>query len=642
MVFNNQKLIKKISGIQGMRAIAVIAVIIYHFDSNILPSGYLGVDLFFIISGFVIARQLSIIKSEKISEYLLYFYNSRFKRIFPALIVFIILTLLLLIYTNQLNVIQLRTGAFSLIGLSNIYLMWIENDYFGIQKTFNVFNHTWSLGIEQQFYFFIPFIMFFLKESKKKILFILLALTIFSFGSYIILSNNIIFQYYSIITRLWQFMIGSLGFYLLVNYNIKIKPIWTKLSFLIVIICLTLDSDYINFSSPVLCLMGLIVIWGVTNKDQFFLSNKYLVYIGGISYSLYLYHLPIILFFNFPGYWSITQFIFLFIIAILSAEFVEKPFRNLKIAKFKAIFFWIITTSVICFLMLISTKIFNFNEKYFSTPKHDNIYPIQWNEIDKIKMNSYSKGLNQLFFVGDSHSDALTPLMELLHEKNNKGINSISSGGLFTISMNSENKEYSIRGRAILNYILKNGKKGDVLIITNQLMNWFSKTYANPSGSLFYENHNSSIKNNLLTQNKALFHYFKDLVHISNVLNDKKMDIIIVAPFPDFPVSPIKCYSALLDALDISMNYKKCRIKRSEQDKRRKNILKILNHVSSINLNFHIIDPIDLVSDTDYISAFKGNIPLYYDDDHPNYIFNQYLYPLFLEKLNTIEYKNIK
>ena len=82
-----------ISGIQGLRAIAVIAVIIFHYNDNILPSGYLGVDLFFIISGFIITRQLSLIKIEKISEYLFYFYNSRYKRIFPALTVFLILTL---------------------------------------------------------------------------------------------------------------------------------------------------------------------------------------------------------------------------------------------------------------------------------------------------------------------------------------------------------------------------------------------------------------------------------------------------------------------------------------------------------------------------------------------------------------------
>ena len=73
-----------------MRAIAVIAVITFHFDKNFLPSRYLGVDLFFVISGFIITRSLSFIKWKKISEYLLYFYNSRFKRIFPALIVCVI------------------------------------------------------------------------------------------------------------------------------------------------------------------------------------------------------------------------------------------------------------------------------------------------------------------------------------------------------------------------------------------------------------------------------------------------------------------------------------------------------------------------------------------------------------------------
>jgi hypothetical protein len=93
---------------------------------------------------------------------------------------------------------------------------------------------------------------------------------------------------------------------------------------------------------------------------------------------------------------------------------------------------------------------------------------------------------------------------------------------------------------------------------------------------------------------------------------------------PDFPVRSINCYSALLDILNVPISVKNCKIKRSEQDKRRIKILETLNYVSSRNFNFHIIDPINLVSDLDYTSAFKGQVPLYYDDDHPNYIFNKY------------------
>lgn len=119
------------------------------------------------------------------------------------------------------------------------------------------------------------------------------------------------------------------------------------------------------------------------------------------------------------------------------------------------------------------------------------------------------------------------------------------------------------------------------------------------------------------------------------------MDVILVAPFPDFPVRTINCYSALLDTLDISIDYKKCKIKRFDQDKRRKNILETLHHISSKNLNVQIIDPIDLVTDSKYVSAFKDNVPLYYDDDHPNYIFSKYLYPLFLKTLNSRTYANI-
>jgi len=156
-----------ISGIEAMRGIAVIAVILYHFDADIVPSGFLGVDLFFIISGFVITKSLYKIKAESISEYLLYFYNARLKRIFPALVVFVFFTFILLALTSQFNILELRTGGLSLLGLSNLYLIKIQDNYFDLDQGFNVFNHTWSLGVEDNSIFFYLSFSFSLKVIKR-------------------------------------------------------------------------------------------------------------------------------------------------------------------------------------------------------------------------------------------------------------------------------------------------------------------------------------------------------------------------------------------------------------------------------------------------------------------------------------------
>ena len=624
-----------ISGIEAMRGIAVIAVILYHFDADIVPSGFLGVDLFFIISGFVITKSLYKIKAESISEYLLYFYNARLKRIFPALVVFVFFTFILLALTSQFNILELRTGGLSLLGLSNLYLIKIQDNYFDLDQGFNVFNHTWSLGVEEQFYLLLPIVFFFLKSHQKKLIYISLILAVVSFTLYIVFSENSVIQYYSPITRLWQLMMGSIAYQLYKNNDIKINPLWTKLFFLLVLLCFFIDKDYINLIAPILSVASVLLIWGVCSQEDSVISNRYLVYIGGISYSLYLYHLPIIRLFNFPEYWSIVQFILLFVLAILSVELVEKPFRYGKLSKLtkkKVVGFSSISAIVFSFSIIGYSYAANDYYDHFSTPNHDKLKAAKWNNIGSTRSVLYSRGERSLFFVGDSHSDALTPTMIMLHEKNNLQINSIAVGGLFTTSMDSnKHGALSFKGNAIVKNILKNGKKGDVLVITNQLMTWFSNTYNDK-----YEDHRLLHNGDLLNRDEALIIFSKDLINLSRLLDEKEMDIIVFAPFPDFPVRSINCYSPILNSMEVSLDFNKCRTTRLEQDQRRFNILKALNDVSDGNLNFHIIDPINLVSSDGYTSAYKGTVPLYYDDDHPNFNFNQYIYPLFINTLNSI------
>ena len=167
------------------------------------------------------------------------------------------------------------------------------------------------------------------------------------------------------------------------------------------------------------------------------------------------------------------------------------------------------------------------------------------------------------------------------------------------------------------------------LVEANQLMQYFGKTYNQPDANIILDK-------KLLTKEDALSVYSSDLEFITQKLSKKGISIIIVAPFPDFPNHPIACYSPVLKTLKISTKYNNCVISRLEQDERRGNIVSVLKKISEKHSNFYIIDTINIVSKNNYISSYKDNTPLYYDDDHPNFIFNQYIYPLFINKLNSI------
>jgi peptidoglycan/LPS O-acetylase OafA/YrhL len=147
--------------IDGLRAIAVIAVIINHANPGLLPSGYLGVDIFFVISGYVITNSLSKGSAKNLGDLLLTFYSRRIKRLFPALIVCVLLTALLICLFDPSPAESLKTGIAALVGGSNLYLFQRATDYFAPSSQLNVFTHTWSLGVEEQFYFFYPVLLWY-------------------------------------------------------------------------------------------------------------------------------------------------------------------------------------------------------------------------------------------------------------------------------------------------------------------------------------------------------------------------------------------------------------------------------------------------------------------------------------------------
>ena len=145
--------------IDGLRAFAVIAVIIYHYNENLLTSGLLGVDIFFVISGFVITKYLAGIEISNWPLFLKNFYARRIKRLFPALFFCVVSSALALTFlTSSPSPEIFFTGAFSLLGAANIFLYFNAADYFATDSTLNAFTHTWSLGIEEQFYLFYPII----------------------------------------------------------------------------------------------------------------------------------------------------------------------------------------------------------------------------------------------------------------------------------------------------------------------------------------------------------------------------------------------------------------------------------------------------------------------------------------------------
>jgi peptidoglycan/LPS O-acetylase OafA/YrhL len=148
--------------IDGLRALAVLSVLIYHLHGSWLPGGFVGVDVFFVISGFVVSASVASFKGQGIRQLLSFFYARRLRRIAPALIVCLLVTAILttlLIPPSWLSAENQKTGLYAFFGLSNLVLAQSGRDYFAPTTDFNPYTHTWSLAVEEQFYLLFPFLL---------------------------------------------------------------------------------------------------------------------------------------------------------------------------------------------------------------------------------------------------------------------------------------------------------------------------------------------------------------------------------------------------------------------------------------------------------------------------------------------------
>ena len=351
--------------IDGLRALAVIPVILFHGGFSWLSGGYVGVDIFFVISGYLIT---SIILKEKEANTftIIGFYERRARRILPALFFIIFLCLpfaWFLLLPNELK--EFGESIISITFFSSNILFWQSSGYFAADAELIPLLHTWSLAVEEQFYVIFPLLMIiFWKLGKVWLvgivsLIALLSLGLTEWGWRQFPDAN----FYLIPTRAWELMIGALlAFYLYYKTQTSgiICHIGSLLGLGLIIYSIIAFDESIPFPSlyAVLPTVGaaLIILFTIPSTLVYhILSTRIMVGIGLISYSAYLWHYPLFVFARIYSLdeLSITIVCLLSISSLLLAyfswRFIERPFRNKQRFTRKQIF----TSSIIASVLLI-------------------------------------------------------------------------------------------------------------------------------------------------------------------------------------------------------------------------------------------------------------------------------------------------
>lgn len=613
--------------IDGLRAIAVLAVIANHLPAAYLPSGFLGVDVFFVISGFVITASLLSQSAGTSSLLELYanFFSRRVKRLLPALFVFVLLISTYVLITDPFPDASITTGIYALFGFSNIFLYNDQLDYFAASSKFNAFTHTWSLGVEEQFYLLFPFIVWIglfrhgkPKSTNQLSLILVLISTCSLFGFVYLYKENQPLAYFMMPMRFWELGAGSLTYLVSVSsYASSISRSLGRISILLLLLLFgvfSLPLEYAVWATIASIVLTVLIILSPENShSERLLSLPIAVFIGQISYSLYLWHWPVIT----QRAFGLSDSVFLYlplmlVLAVVSFYLVEKPLRHRKWSSKKGGEVFI---GVTCGLTI--ALFLNGAGEAYSKTKNKEVFEkfppsflplltdgLPFNPtcvVDSIKRpltstkfgdcteQSRVAGQPILWVMGDSHAGHLQGLLYDLYNKVGTGVHLIETpGNPFPVTRKDGYKPRE----TLFQNAYSELKPGDLFLIPRL---YFNRGKAEQSLQADVAN------------------WLSKIPALANTLDQKGVKLILIGPTPLF--------QNMTDIRECSLDNREiCSEERNSLLKGNDLIVPLLTELTEQHDNIFLYSPFPVLcpDNQDRCYSDDGQVYLYRDKDHLN------------------------
>lgn len=433
--------------LDGLRALAILPVLFFHLDFHWFSGGYTGVDVFFVLSGYLIS---SILIKEINNKTFSFgqFFNRRIRRLMPMGFAIYIFCLLVFLFIYPSTYYQKVTDAAltSMLFSSNIYF-WQQGGYFtGAYIELNPLLHTWSLSVEEQFYLFFPLFLIILFKLTTSTLLRFLAICMLTLISLFIAvtfapSSQSFAAFYLLPPRIYELAIGAAFAYLVIqspHHKLRKLPGLKELGFIMVVLPIFMFDEHTSFPSynallPVLGAAFIIYANHAKSLVNTLLTNSTVVYIGLISYSLYLWHWPLIVLKNWmlpqSNLWiDILTICLCFILSAWSYNYIEKPFRNKtlvpnpKLIKIASIAFLSLLFITLCLKYYGNGAVVDPDGKiqatYLSATQAEPNRETCTNKIRNTHQFHYCEWQSdnpeakKIFVWGDSHGSALMPAFD--------------------------------------------------------------------------------------------------------------------------------------------------------------------------------------------------------------------------------------
>lgn len=611
--------------IDCLRAFSVLLVIAFHFEiTPWLKGGFIGVDVFFVISGFLIT-QVIVHHLKEDTFTLSSFYLRRAKRLLPAFYLVIFFSCLAS-YTIQSpnDLAELGHALRYAVTFHVNHLFANQTGYFEPDASLQPLLHIWSLNVEEQFYFIWPLILialyrtpYFSKASQVALLLGLISLVM----SHYWLRTEPSYSYYQLPSRAFEMLAGvwlalSINYLPVVSNRLSSIAQATSLFGLVSVAVLFDESTEfpgLNGLYPVV--LTLVYLYSGHNQvKRVWLCNKFTVTLGQMSYSMYLWHWPLWVYssylFDMTLYDKIGLFVATMVVSFLSWKFVENPLRHAHISRKRYVFTWYFLFPVLVFL-----AISQWFEKTHGLPER---MDLQAQRINR-QINSESQIMRdsdepELIIWGDSHGEHLRGMADYLLETNKTEYRIIGAGGCLPavgVFNPDESDDNCLQAseHAIKTIIEKQPKH--VLISArwgNYVQDINDSEYGPSLKAEFADRGTPKSKGAFLRQ--AL------LATIDEIQSRTSSQITLMFPVPTYPFDVANCL------VRQHMQFNKqvdCRIDRTVFTHRQKVSLTILKQIIKDRQGINYIDPSIVLCDQRRCYPLQDDIALYLDNNHINY-----------------------
>lgn len=552
--------------IDGLRALAVIPVILYHAGFSLFHGGFVGVDIFFVISGYLITSLL-ITDLDKQEFSIINFYERRARRLLPALFFVLIISIPFAIFLLiPIDLKNFGQSLFAVSVFSSNFLFWLEFDYFDTASELKPLIHTWSLAVEEQFYILFPILLLFIwrlgRTATLIIFFVLFLISLFlaEWAS----SSYPTANFFLLPFRGWELLIGALLSILISQYGfLKSNYVNQTISLIgisIIISSIIVFDQDTRFPGLIALLptlgTGFLILSAVPGTLVFrLLTQKFIILIGLISYSAYLWHQPMLVFARYFFGLSLNIFYLLalcilpFIFAFFTWKYIEQPFRDKsKLTRsniFTFSFLGIIILSGIGLSLHFNNGLSdrlpdNLREENLFKPSikcNFNNYGFELFDSREVK-DCLDNSSNSVFLIGDSHANALSHSLEYELSKIGLQVINLSSPGCFPI-FGTNNSIPSLRSNCtamkdfVKQRIIKLNRP--IILSSRWRLNIEGERYNNGEGGIEWGKASSATLMRNHSKENLYLHTKNELTKLGKYSN-----LIIVNQIPEVGMDPIR------------------------------------------------------------------------------------------------------